>query len=147
LEEELRLGNLEARRDWGHAAEYVKAMRLMLQAPEPDDYVIATGESRSVREFCELAFAEAGLDWREHVRVDRDLLRPTEVDLLLGDASKARAQFGWRPRVTFRELVSEMAASDLELAREELARSEILPSDGRLAVPEDPYFSVVTSKR
>ena len=111
---ELRLGNLDAKRDWGHSREYVEAMWLMLQHLVPDDFVIATGEAHSVREFCEAAFAEAGLDYRDHVVVDERFYRPAEVDLLLGDASKARKALGWEPRTTFRELVSEMVRADLD---------------------------------
>jgi GDPmannose 4,6-dehydratase len=111
--EELRLGNLEARRDWGHAADYVRAMRLMLQAAEPDDYVIATGETHTVREFCERAFARAGLDWERYVKVDERFYRPAEVDLLIGDASKARRELGWEPGYTFAQLVDEMVDADL----------------------------------
>jgi len=110
---ELRLGNLEAKRDWGHAREYVQAMWLMLQDAAPDDYVIATGEAHSVREFCEAAFAEANLDYRDYVVVDERFYRPAEVDLLLGDASKARKKLGWEPRTTFRDLVREMVREDL----------------------------------
>ncbi|HJQ70392.1 MAG TPA: GDP-mannose 4,6-dehydratase [Blastocatellia bacterium] len=111
---ELRLGNLEAKRDWGHAKDYVRAMHMMLQQPEPDDYVVATGETHSVREFCELAFAEVGLDWRDYVKSDERFYRPAEVDLLIGDATKARRVLGWEPRYTFQELVKEMVAADLE---------------------------------
>lgn len=114
LASELRLGNLEARRDWGHSADYVQAMHLMLQQSEPDDYVIATGETHSVREFCELAFAEAGLDYKDFVKVDERFYRPAEVDLLVGDATKARQTLGWQPRYTFADLVREMVQSDLE---------------------------------
>jgi len=114
LGSELRLGNLEARRDWGHSADYVQAMHLMLQQTEADDYVIATGETHSVREFCELAFADAGLDYRDFVKVDERFYRPAEVDLLVGDAAKARQTLGWKPRYTFNDLVSEMVQSDLE---------------------------------
>jgi GDPmannose 4,6-dehydratase len=110
---ELRLGNLEAKRDWGHAREYVEAMWLMLQQPEPDDYVIATGETHSVREFCEVAFAEANLDYREFVVPDQRFYRPAEVELLIGNASKARRVLGWEPKVTFRDLVREMVREDL----------------------------------
>ena len=116
LASELRLGNLDAKRDWGHAADYVRAMHLMLQQPEPDDYVIATGETHSVREFCELAFGEVGLDYRDFVKVDEQFQRPAEVDLLIGDASKARNELGWSARYSFTELVKEMVRSDLELA-------------------------------
>lgn len=114
LASELRLGNLEARRDWGHAADYVRAMHLMLQQEEPDDYVVATGETHSVREFCELAFAEAGLDYREYVKIDERFHRPAEVDLLVGDASKAFKELGWRHTYTFTELVREMVQADLK---------------------------------
>jgi GDPmannose 4,6-dehydratase len=113
LAPEVRLGNLDARRDWGHSADYVRAMRMMLQQPEPDDYVISTGETHSVREFCELAFAEVQLDYRDFVKVDEKLYRPAEVDLLVGDSSKARRILGWEPNHTFRDLVAEMVQSDL----------------------------------
>jgi GDPmannose 4,6-dehydratase len=116
LASELRLGNLDAKRDWGHAADYVRAMHLMLQQPEPDDYVVATGETHSVREFCELAFGEVGLDYRDFVKVDEQFQRPAEVDLLIGDASKARKELGWSARYSFTELVKEMVRSDLEMA-------------------------------
>jgi GDPmannose 4,6-dehydratase len=109
---ELRLGNLEARRDWGHAREYVEAMWLMLQQPDPDDYVVATGETHSVQEFAELAFAEAGLDYRDYLRADPDLFRPAEVNILLGDATKARERLGWTHKTGFRELVREMVVAD-----------------------------------
>jgi GDPmannose 4,6-dehydratase len=112
----LRLGNLEAKRDWGHARDYVRAMHLMLQQPTPDDYVVATGETHSVREFCELAFAEAGLDYRNYVSKDESVYRPAEVDLLIGDYSKARSVLNWRPSVDFQGLIKEMVQSDLELA-------------------------------
>jgi GDPmannose 4,6-dehydratase len=109
---ELRLGNLEARRDWGHAREYVEAMWLMLQQPEPDDYVVATGESHSVREFAELAFSLASLDYRDYVRPDPGLFRPAEVNELIGNPAKARAKLGWRNRIGFRDLVTEMVETD-----------------------------------
>jgi GDPmannose 4,6-dehydratase len=115
---ELRLGNLDAKRDWGHAREYVEAMWLMLQAPKPDDYVVATGETHSVREFCEAAFAEANLDYRDHVVVDERFYRPAEVDLLIGDASKAKRVLGWEPKTTFRDLVREMVREDLRSHRQ-----------------------------
>ena len=115
MAEELRLGNLEAQRDWGHAADYVRAMHLMLQQAQPDDYVIATGETHSVREFCETAFAIVGLDYKDYVKVDELYYRPTEVDLLKGDASKARTILGWEPRRTFHELIKEMVDADLQL--------------------------------
>jgi GDPmannose 4,6-dehydratase len=113
MSKELRLGNLEARRDWGHAADYVRAMHMMLQQDSSDDYVIATGETHSVREFCDLAFAEADLDYREFVREDPQFYRPAEVDLLVGDASKAARVLDWRPTRTFRQLISEMVMHDL----------------------------------
>ncbi|MGH9751777.1 MAG: GDP-mannose 4,6-dehydratase [Blastocatellia bacterium] len=113
LASEVRLGNLDARRDWGHSADYVRAMHMMLQQPEPDDYVISTGETHSVREFCELAFAEVQLDYRDFVRVDEAFYRPAEVDLLIGDPSKARRILGWEPKHAFRDLVAEMVQSDL----------------------------------
>jgi GDPmannose 4,6-dehydratase len=110
----LRLGNLEAKRDWGHAREYVEAMWRMLQQPEADDYVIATGESHSVREFVELAFDQVGLDWNAYVRESSELYRPAEVSFLLGDASKARARLGWQPGTTFEQLVREMVEADCQ---------------------------------
>jgi GDPmannose 4,6-dehydratase len=113
LASELRLGNLDAQRDWGYAGDYVEAMWHMLQQPEPQDFVIATGETHSVREFCEVAFAHVGLDYRDHVVVDERFYRPAEVDLLVGDASKARAELGWKPRTTFGELVTMMVDADL----------------------------------
>jgi len=109
---ELRLGNLDAKRDWGHAREYVEAMWLMLQQSEPDDYVIATGETHSVLEFVDLAFRIAGLDYDKYVAIDKDFYRPSEVNLLLGDASKARQAFGWTHKVGFTELVREMVMHD-----------------------------------
>src|SRR5437879_4419069 len=113
LKQEVRLGNLDARRDWGHAREYVRAMWLMLQQDEPEDYVIATGEQHSVREFAELAFAHLGLDYHDHVVVDPQFQRPADVETLLGDASKARKKLGWKYGVTFKELVHEMVGGDL----------------------------------
>jgi GDPmannose 4,6-dehydratase len=114
LQDKLALGNLDARRDWGYAAEYVEAMWLMLQQDKPDDYVIATGETRSVREFVEIAFDRAGLDWQRFVEIDPKYFRPAEVDLLVGDASKARAVLGWQPKTSFEELVGMMVDADLE---------------------------------
>ena len=119
LQQALFLGNLEARRDWGFARDFVDAMWLMLQQPSGDDYVIATGEAHSVRELCELAFTQVGLDYREFVEEDPRYFRPTEVDHLLGDASKARAKLGWVPRTSFRELVRMMMDADLALAERE----------------------------
>jgi GDPmannose 4,6-dehydratase len=113
LADELPLGNLEARRDWGHARDYVRAMHLMLQQEAPDDYVVATGETHTVREFCERAFARAGLDYREYVKIDERYYRPAEVDLLIGDPSKARRELGWEPQYTFGQLVDEMVDEDL----------------------------------
>lgn len=115
LQTRLALGNLEAKRDWGHARDYVEAMHAMLQQPGPEDYVVATGETHSVREFCELAFAEVGLGYRDHVDEDPAFYRPAEVDLLLGDATRARKALGWRPRGTFAELVREMVQYDLQV--------------------------------
>jgi GDPmannose 4,6-dehydratase len=112
---ELRLGNLEARRDWGFAGDYVKAMQLMLQAANPEDYVIGTGRMKSVRELVEAAFAAAGLDWERYVVTDQTLHRPAEVDLLCADPKKARVQLGWEPKVSFDELVAQMVESDLRL--------------------------------
>jgi len=117
LATELRLGNLDAKRDWGHAVDYVRAMHLMLQQSEADDYVIATGETHTVREFCELAFGEVGLDYREYVKIDERFTRPSEVDLLIGDATKARTKLEWRPTYTFPELVREMVQTDLKLLK------------------------------
>ena len=125
LASELRLGNLEARRDWGHAEDYVRAMHLMLQQPEPDEYVVATGESHSVREFCELAFAEVGMDYREFVKLDERFYRPAEVDLLVGNATKARQVLGWKPRYTFAELIKQMVQVDLEMAERRVANDSV----------------------
>jgi GDPmannose 4,6-dehydratase len=115
LATELRLGNLDSKRDWGYAGDYVEAMWLMLQQDAPDDYVIATGETHSVRELCELAFDRVGLDWEKYVVVDERFFRPAEVDLLVGDASKARRVLGWKPRTTFEELVNLMVDADVAL--------------------------------
>jgi len=119
LADELRLGNLDSRRDWGYAGDYVEAMWLMLQQPEPDDYVVATEETHSIRELCEEAFGYLDLDWQEYVGQDPRFMRPAEVDLLVGDASKARRVLGWEPRVEFRGLVRMMVDSDLDLLKEE----------------------------
>ncbi len=115
LAKEVRLGNLDARRDWGHAREYVKAMWLMLQQDEPEDFVIATGEQHSVREFAEAAFSQLGLEYREHVVTDPQLLRPTDVENLLGDPSKAKQKLGWSYQVSFKDLVGEMVEADYRL--------------------------------
>jgi len=122
LANELRLGNLDAKRDWGYAGDYVKAMWLMLQQDEPDDYVIATGVTHSVRELCELAFGYLGLDWRDYVVVDPKLFRPADVDFLVGDATKAREKLGWEPTVSFEELIKMMVDTDLELLRREVRK-------------------------
>jgi GDPmannose 4,6-dehydratase len=111
---ELRLGNLESRRDWGFAGDYVRAMWLMLQQPQPDDYVVATGETHSVRELCDLAFSHVGLNYQEHVIQDQRFFRPAEVDLLVGDPSKAGRVLGWEPTMTFRELIQNMVDADLD---------------------------------
>lgn len=116
----VRIGNLEAQRDWGHAADYVRAMWLMLQQDGPDDYVIATGETHSVRELCELAFAHVDLDWEEHVTIDERFLRPAEVELLIGDASKARSVLGWEATTSFEQLVTGLVDADLDLLRGKL---------------------------
>ena len=117
LQRDLRLGNLDARRDWGFAGDYVQAMWLMLQQEAPDDYVVATGESHSVNELVQLAFEYAGLDWEKYVVIDPTFKRPAEVDVLLGDASKARERLGWEPKVHFPELVRMMAQADLDRCR------------------------------
>jgi GDPmannose 4,6-dehydratase len=119
LQDKLFLGNIDARRDWGHARDYVEAMWLMLQHDRPDDYVVATGETHSVREFLDVAFGALGLDWAKHVEIDPRYFRPAEVDLLLGDATKAREALGWAPRITFRELARLMTDADWALARRE----------------------------
>jgi GDPmannose 4,6-dehydratase len=120
LQDKLGLGNLDARRDWGFAGDYVEAMWKMLQQEQPDDYVIATGENHSVREFLDLTFDRLKLDWHKHVELEERFLRPSEVDVLVGDAGKARRVLGWQPRVKFPELVSRMVDADLELAEREL---------------------------
>jgi len=119
LQDKLYLGNLDAKRDWGFAADYVESMWLMLQQDVPDDYVVATGETHSVREFLELAFDRVKLDWKQYVEIDRHYCRPAEVDMLLGDASKAKRVLGWEPKVSFEELVAMMIDADLELAKKE----------------------------
>jgi GDPmannose 4,6-dehydratase len=119
LQNKLFLGNLDTRRDWGYAGDFVEAMWLMLQQDQADDYVVATGESHSVKEFLELAFSYCGMDWTKYVEEDPRYYRPTEVNALLGDASKARAKLGWKPKVSFQELVRMMVEHDLDLARQE----------------------------
>lgn len=127
LADELRLGNLDAKRDWGYAGDYVRAMWLMMQRSEPRDYVVATGRTHSVRSFCEMAFAHAGLDYRDHVVVDERLVRPAEVDLLVGDASQAREDLGWAPELDFESLIKVMVDADLarlsDAVRDGTARS------------------------
>ncbi|MCD6307840.1 MAG: GDP-mannose 4,6-dehydratase [Candidatus Latescibacteria bacterium] len=119
LQESLFLGNLDAKRDWGYAGDYVEAMWLMLQQDAPGDYVAATGETHSVREFLDEAFGHLDLDWRDHVKVDSRYYRPAEVDILVGDASKARRDLGWEPKVSFRELVRMMVDADMRIAEKE----------------------------
>jgi len=119
LEKKVSLGNLEAKRDWGYAGDYVEAMWLMLQQEKPDDYVVATGETHSIKELLEAAFGHVNLDWKEYVDYDPRQVRPSEVDLLLGDASKARKELGWQPKVTFKQLIAMMVDSDIELAKRE----------------------------
>jgi GDPmannose 4,6-dehydratase len=114
LERDLRMGNLDSQRDWGFAGDYVRAMWMMLQQPQPDDYVIATGTAHSVRDFVERAFARVGLDWQRYVVQDPQFIRPAEVDHLLGDSSKARRVLGWKPSVDFGELVDMMVDADLK---------------------------------
>jgi GDPmannose 4,6-dehydratase len=133
LQDAVYLGNLDAKRDWGYAPEYVDAMWRMLQQDEPDDYVVATGETHSVREFLEEAFGYVDLDFREFVRMDPRYLRPAEVDLLIGDPSKAREALGWQPRVTFQELVRIMMDADIELAEREAHERTYVPASDRPA--------------
>ncbi|HEX4902935.1 MAG TPA: GDP-mannose 4,6-dehydratase, partial [Acidimicrobiales bacterium] len=117
---ELRLGNLDARRDWGFAGDYVEAMWLMLQQDSPDDYVVSTGETHPVREFCELAFGHLDLDWEQYVKVDERFYRPAEVDLLIGDCAKAQQKLGWKPKTSFPELVAMMVDADIALLKGDL---------------------------
>jgi GDPmannose 4,6-dehydratase len=114
LAKKLVMGNLESKRDWGFARDYVRAMWMMLQQAEPDDYVLATGKTHSIRELLEVAFSTVGLDWEKHVEVDPKFFRPAEVDHLCGDATKAREKLGWEPQVTFEELIKMMVEADLE---------------------------------
>ncbi len=120
LDNEVRLGNLDAKRDWGFAGDYVRAMWLMLQQPEPDDYVIAGGQTHTVRDMCEIAFGHADLDWKEHVKVDPRFIRPAEVHVLLGDSSKARARLEWEPEYSFEDLIEMMVDADLERVRKQI---------------------------
>jgi GDPmannose 4,6-dehydratase len=119
LANEIRLGNLDSRRDWGYAGDYVRAMWLMLQEDAPDDYVIATGETHSVRRLCEVAFSHLGLNYEDHVVVDPKFYRPAEVDLLIGDCSKAKAKLGWEPKVAFEELIAMMVDADMKILQED----------------------------
>jgi len=137
LQKKLFLGNLDAKRDWGYAGDYVEAMWLMLQQDAPDDYVIATGEAHSVGEFLDAAAACCGLDWTQHVEIDPRYFRPTEVDYLLGDSSKARAKLGWKPRVGFDELVRMMVEHDLELASQEVT----LARAGHRVIPRGSSYA------
>lgn len=121
LQEKLYLGNLDAKRDWGYAPEYVEAMWLMLQQETPEDYVIATGQAHTVKEFVEECFGHLGLEWQKYVEIDPQYLRPAEVDLLIGDATKAKKQLGWEPKVTFKELVRIMTQADVELLKNHVA--------------------------
>ena len=120
LQQTLAMGNLDAKRDWGYAGDYVRAMWLMLQAEKPDDYVIATGATHTVRELCEVAFSHVGLDWQAHVKIDPQFIRPAEVELLLGDAGKAQRVLGWKPSVDFAALVKMMVDADLARVRREM---------------------------
>jgi GDPmannose 4,6-dehydratase len=136
LQNELFLGNLEAKRDWGYAKEYVEVMWLMLQQDKPDDYVCATGETYTIREFCEETFGLLDLDWKQYVRHDVRYERPSEVELLIGDPSKLKRQIGWEPKVKFKELVRIMTEADLALARRELAYQNITDeTEGPLVLP------------
>jgi GDPmannose 4,6-dehydratase len=137
LQKKLFLGNLDAKRDWGYAGDYVEAMWLMLQQDTPDDFVVATGEAHSVGEFLDAAGACCGLDWTKYVEIDRRYFRPTEVDYLLGDASKAREQLGWKPRVGFQELVRMMIDHDVELASQEVT----LAAAGHKVVPRGSSYA------
>jgi len=131
LQKKLYLGNLDAKRDWGYAKEYVEAMWLMLQQDQPDDYVIATGETHSVREFCEEAFRYVGLNWQDYVEIDPRYFRPAEVDLLIGDSSKAEKKLGWKPKTHFKELVRIMVDADMKTLADQLDGKVILPTEGQ----------------
>ncbi len=127
LADKLPLGNLDAKRDWGYAGDYVRAMWMMLQQDEPDDYVVGTGETHAVRELCEVAFSHVGLDWRDYVVQDPRFMRPADVNLLISDPSKARRVLGWEPRVTFEELIRMMVDADLALVEKEMRERKTLP--------------------
>lgn len=133
LSKELKLGNLDAKRDWGHAREYVRAMWMMLQQPEPDDFVICTGETHSVRDFCEAAFTHVGLDYRKYVVVDEGLFRPAEVDLLIGDSARARTKLGWTYNFGFRELVAQMVDGDMQQHSAESGFARTTAGESRVA--------------
>jgi GDPmannose 4,6-dehydratase len=120
VQQDLFLGNLDAKRDWGFAGDYVEAMWMMLQVKTPEDYVIATGETHTVKEMLELSFDRLQLDWKNHVKIDEQYYRPTEVDLLIGDASKAKKELGWEPKVRFHELIAMMVDADLAAEKEKL---------------------------
>jgi len=119
ISKELRMGNLDAKRDWGYAGDYVRAMWMMLQQDEPDDYVIATGENHTVRELVDIAFSYVGLNYKDHIIIDERFLRPAEVDILIGDSSKARKKLGWKPDISFEQLIKMMVDSDMELIKKE----------------------------
>jgi GDPmannose 4,6-dehydratase len=125
LAHELHLGNMDAKRDWGYAGDYVRAMWLMLQQPQPEDYVVATGETHSVREFCEAAFGHLGLGYDDYVVVDPALVRPAEVDVLVGDASRVRARLGWEPSVNFQQLVEMMVDADMARLQEAISHGSV----------------------
>jgi GDPmannose 4,6-dehydratase len=127
IQDSLVLGNLDAKRDWGYAKEYVEMMWMMLQMDQPDDYVVGTNETHSVKEFCEVAFGRVGLDWKKYVKYDERYERPAEVDLLIGDPAKAKKQLGWEPKVRFNELVEIMVDHDLELAKREAQIAKLPP--------------------
>jgi GDPmannose 4,6-dehydratase len=134
-DKELRLGNLDAKRDWGYAGDYVEAMWLMLQQDKPDDYVIATGENHSIREFASLAAGELGLDWEDYVVVDERFYRPIDVETLCGDTTKAREKLGWKPKVTFRELVSMMSRADLEYVKNSNDQEPVMREEEVISTP------------
>jgi GDPmannose 4,6-dehydratase len=132
LQEDLFLGNIDAKRDWGFAGDYVEAMWMMLQHHEADDFVVATGETHTVREFLEIAFGHVGLDYNDYVKIDPRYFRPSEVDLLLGDPAKAKRAFGWEPKTTFRQLVEMMSEADVRLAEwEREHKRDTAPADAR----------------
>jgi GDPmannose 4,6-dehydratase len=125
IQNDLYLGNLDSKRDWGYAPEYVEAQWLILQQDQPDDYVIATGETHTVKEFVEVAFGHAGLEWEKYVKFDERYLRPAEVDLLIGDASKAKKKLGWEPKVTFKQLTQIMVEADIQLLEKQLTGKDV----------------------